>query len=321
MITQRRLLPALSAGILAGLLALGGCARTTPDPTADLPAFAVDDPDVTLVEPGSDPRLLRFHESATDEPWATTVSVGTAIDQHVGSDTAGAPQAPGDAELDRVSLPLEVTSVPAPEPGDGETAAEFRVDIDAGAGTHSDPELAQETAAAQGFAMSWRTAGSGEVDTLKLLAPPESPETGRSIVESTLLAITSTNVVFPEEPVGQGGSWTVSNRITGNAAMVRTTTYTVTGIDGDTITLNVDVTERPAEDRLTIDNEVAGQLNGTTLEVESTQTLTTGRITVDLARPLPVAGDVSATTRVVYAGPESAAHITQDITTAVTYGG
>ena len=320
MINQRRLPPALAAGILAGLLALGGCARTAPDPTAEVPAFAVDAPEVTLVEPGNDPRLLRFRESADEKPWATTVSVGTGIEQRVGTDAAAAPEAPGE-ELDRVSLPLEVSSAPAPEPGDGESPADLRVDIEVGAGTHSDDELAGETAAAEGFAMSWRSSGSGKVDTLKLLAPPESSTTGRSIVESTLLALTSTNVVLPEEPVGQGGSWTVSNRITGNAAMVRTTTYTLTGIDGDTLTLDVDVTERPAEDKLTIDNEVAGQLNGTTLQVESTQTVSTGSLTVDLTRPLPVAGDVSATTRVLYAGPESATRITQDITTAVTYGG
>lgn len=314
----------MSAGALASVLALTGCARTAPDPTAGVPAFTVDTPDVTLVEPGSNPRLLQIADGSADgsnEPWPTQVSVSTGIDQNVQTADRVEPSAPAGGDVDRLSLPLSVAAAPAPAPGDGEGQADRRVDFEVGAGTHSNLGLGQEVAAAEGFAMSWRTALSGAVETLKLLAPPDSSSTGRSLVESALLTITSTNVVFPTEPVGEGGSWTVTNRITGDAAMVRTTTYTVAGIDGDTVTLDVDVSERPAQRELTIDNDIAGELDGTTLTVEGTETTSEGEITVDLRRPLPVGGSVKATTRVIYAGPDSPTRIVQDITTAVEYGG
>ena len=168
--------------------------------------------------------------------------------------------------------------------------------------------------------MSWRAASSGRVDTLKLLAPPESSTTGRSIVESSLLSLMSASVVFPAEPVGVGGVWTVSSRVTGDTSMLRTTTYTVTGAEGDTVSLDVSVEERPTQPELTIDNEIAGDLDGATLTVENSSTTSEGSLTVDLRRPLPVSGRVSATTRVIYAGPRPEARVVQDITSAVEFG-
>ncbi|QPK82670.1 oxidoreductase [Corynebacterium qintianiae] len=309
------------AGVaLAGALA-AGCGRAEPDPVAGVPAFAVDAPAVTLVEPGENPQVLSFATPAEQDPWETEVRVFGGIDQSVQSAAQVSEEAPAGGDVNSTTLPLAVTSQPAPAPNDGENTADRRVDFTVGSGRHSNLKLGQEVASAEGFAMSWRAENSGRVDTLKLLAPPESSTTGRGIVESSLLTLMSTNVVFPAEPVGVGGSWTVSGRVTSDASMLRTTTYTVAGISGDTVTLNVSVEERPTQQELTIDNEIAGELNGANLAVEHSATTSEGGITVDLRRPIPVDGRVSATTRVIYSGPQPDVRVVQDITNAVEYGG
>lgn len=312
------------AAALTAALALAGCSRAEPDPVADVPAFAVDSPAVTLVTPGDNPRVLEYADHAGDNgdegPWGTTAAVYGGIDQSVHNASGLSPDAPAGGDVNRVTLPLSVTFGPAPAPGDGENPADRRVDLTVGPGTHSDLALGQEVATAEGFLMSWRAASSGRVDTLKLLAPPESSTTGRSIVESSLLSLMSASVVFPAEPVGVGGVWTVSSRVTGDTSMLRTTTYTVTGAEGDTVSLDVSVEERPTQPELTIDNEIAGDLDGATLTVENSSTTSEGSLTVDLRRPLPVSGRVSATTRVIYAGPRPEARVVQDITSAVEFG-
>ncbi|QYH19498.1 oxidoreductase [Corynebacterium aquatimens] len=218
------------------------------------------------------------------------------------------------------TLPLTLTASPAADPGEGEQPAARSVLVEAGAGKHSDLALGKEIASAEGFLMRWRAAETGLISTVQLLAPADSPEAGRQAVESALLRIMSAAVVFPEDPVGIGGSWTVEGRITGDTTMRRTTTYTVTRIDGTLIDLDVAVEERPTQQAIKIDNQVAGELDGQTLTVAGTSTTSEGKITVDLSRPLPVDGRVAATTRLVYSGEGSEFGVVQDITSAVTYG-
>lgn len=284
---------------------------------AEVPAFPVEPPSVTLVNAGDSPRLLELatpDPGAAEQPWETTVSLTSGIDQSAqpaGSVDPAAPASPGGSTT---TLPLSVAAAPAPPPGEGESEADRRVDITVSAGGGA--------ATAEGFKMAWRGSSAGGVDTLKLLAPPESSPADRSAVESSLLSLTAFTPVFPSEPVGVGGSWTSSLRLTGaEAGLRRTTTYTVTSIDGDTVTLDVSVDQEPTQDQLTIDNEVAGSLNGQTLSVDSATTSSEGTITVDLRRPIPVAGSVTATTRVVYTGPQPDTRVVQDMTTGVEYGG
>lgn len=168
--------------------------------------------------------------------------------------------------------------------------------------------------------MRWRAQSTGAISTLKLMAPNGSQERGRQAVEQSLLAMASMNVVLPDEPVGVGGSWTVRNRVTGTSNMLRTATYTVTRLEGDAVDLDVHVEQRPTQQSLQIDNSVAGDLDGQTLDVESTSTTSQGSITLDLKHPLPTSGQVASTTRLVYSGEDAAYRVVQDVTEAVTYG-
>lgn len=308
----------LSASLL--VFPLAACGSEEFDPLETIPAFALDAPAVEVVEAGERPQLLQFKDAA--EPWETTVEVATGVEQDVvpaeQADELG--QAPAGGNVATVTLPLTVTAEPADEPGEGESPAARAVELTVGTATHSDLSRNEELASAKDFLMRWRAAESGAISTLKLLAPGGSTEAGREAVERSLLLLASTNVVLPKDPVGVGGSWTVRNRITGASNMLRTSTYTVTAIAGDRVELDVSVEERPTQQSLSIDNEVAGELDGSSLDVETTSTTSQGSITLDLTRPLPVAGQVAATTRLVYSGTEGGFKVVQDVTEALTYG-
>ncbi|MGV0375602.1 DUF6263 family protein [Corynebacterium hadale] len=309
----------------ATLLPLTACGTADEDPLEGIPAFAMDTPVVEVVAAGESPQQLSYRLNGEgDAAWDTTVAVSSGISQ----DVLPADQAHEDPGLPNVSsvdvstttLPLAVTAGSAPEPGEDESPADAAVEFTVGKGKHSDLPLSQEVASAEGFLMRWRAQSTGAISTLKLMAPNESQERGRQAVEQSLLAMASMNVVLPDEPVGVGGSWTVRNRVTGTSNMLRTATYTVTRLEGDAVDLDVHVEERPTQQSLQIDNSVAGDLDGQTLDVESTSTTSQGSITLDLKHPLPTTGQVASTTRLVYSGEDAAYRVVQDVTEAVTYG-
>ncbi|OFT83736.1 DUF6263 family protein [Corynebacterium sp. HMSC29G08] len=310
-------LRACAAAVLA--LALTACGGTN-DLLEGVPAFPVDAPQVNLVSPGDNPQVLTYQDA--EEPWEANVVVSGGVAQTADpkDDASFNPTAPAGGDVMDTDLTLTVTSGPARAPQDGEEDAAREVELITRGGGHTDPDLGLEVAGNDGFTMRWRAADSGAVQSLKILPPVDSPEAGREVVERALLSVMNSTVVFPSEPVGVGGQWTVTTRVAGDAAMVRTTMYTVRAINGSEVQLDVDIEESPTQKELRIDNEVAGDLDGASLNVESASTTSTGELTVDLSKPLPTNGQIAATTRLVYAGDDTQFRIVQDVTNAVTYG-
>ena len=65
----------------AGLaLTLTACSPSDDDPVAGVPAFPIDAPSVTLLNPGDNPQEVRYFP---DGEWDTTVAVSSGVDQHV----------------------------------------------------------------------------------------------------------------------------------------------------------------------------------------------------------------------------------------------
>lgn len=307
-----------AAGTAVLALTLTACA-TEDDTFEGIPVFPVDAPEVQLIDAGENPRVLEYSQEL--EAWDTTVAVSAGIDQSTaapGQDVDT--EAPAGGDVNTTTLPLNVQVAPAPAPAAKEQDATRQVDFEVGSGKHSDLEIGQDVASAEGFLMRWRAGNAGTISTLQLLAPPDAAPRGLQLVEPALLTLVSSSVTLPQEPVGVGGSWSVDNRVAGDATMQRTTTYKVVSVEGDLVTLDVDVEEHPTERTLKIDNEVAGELDGQSVEVESAATTSEGQIVVDLTKPLPVSGQVAATTRLVYSGGNEKARVVQDITRAVKYG-
>lgn len=306
---------------LVVLLSMLGCSRES-DPLADIPEFAVEAPDVRLLSPGENPRQLRYTDTAcpsqAGDSLAATVSVAGGIEQTVLAKGAeAAAEAPAGGEVLETTVPVRISC-----PSINTEPDHRSVQLEAGAGSHSDLNLGQQVASNEGFLLRWWASETGAISRVKMLPAPESPEAGRQVVEQALLATMSTTVVFPEQAVGLGGQWEVTTRTPGESSLIRTTTYTVTDItgdDGNQLQLSAEVEQRPVERSLRIDNEVAGDLDGQTLTVDGTSTTSDGELTIDLREPLPTAGHVNVTTRLLYAGGASASRVVQDVTSAVAY--
>lgn len=266
------------------------------DPFEDIPVFELDTPRVKVSNPG-DGQKVQLAYAITDAPQEITVAVSHGVDQAAVASDKVEPAAPAGGDVGQVTLPLTVEGTHA-------TVGEPR---------HFDLERGHEAQSAQGFEMRWESEPDGRVTGVQLLPPADSSEDGRAIVEKALLQMLGAHPVFPAEPVGEGAVWTVTARTLGHTTLMRTTTYTLDSIDGNTVTLSVDVSDSPISEELEMED-------GEKLTVEGTSTTAEGTITVDLTRPLPTTGQSAATTRFIYGGPNPDFKVVQDVTTATTYG-
>lgn len=134
------------------------------------------------------------------------------------------------------------------------------------------------------------------------------------------MKLTALPIVFPEEEVGTGATWTVDSRVTGESTLLQTTRYKVESIDGDRVTLSVEVEQRPTLGALSFEGQAEGtELKDKELDVLDSSTNSSGSITVDLTKPLPVGGDVSFDTKVTYGTADSDLRVVQSSLTELAF--
>lgn len=93
-------------------LALTACSSAEDDPVAGVPAFPLDAPSVTLVNPGENPEEVRY---SPGEEWDTAVAVSAGVDQHVAAPgEAEVADAPAGGNVNKTTLPLTATADEAP---------------------------------------------------------------------------------------------------------------------------------------------------------------------------------------------------------------
>ncbi|KQB85246.1 hypothetical protein Cocul_00384 [Corynebacterium oculi] len=357
---------ALLCAALSATLVLTACStEDTPDNVETPVALQVDPARVLLQTPGNAPH--RTLEYASERPeQKVSVAVTSGFEQQVMRADAVQVQAPEAAQdtplmqdAETLTLPLRATGSAAEgsrdsdDSGDSdkdggagsagtEEAATRRVDTTLGKPTSSLAEQNPDLETAQGFTLGWQGDASGRIDTVNLAAPTEANDESRALVEKAMMKLLSLPVIFPKEPVGVGAVWSVDSRVTGEATLLQTTTYTLTALDGDTVELSVSVQQRPAQGALTLDTGAASAENGAevedsdtasttadapsqanlgtqTLDVMNTNTSSTGTLRLNLNEALPHEGTVALTTRVVYGQQESDVRVVQDTATQLRF--
>lgn len=293
-------------------LLLAACGSTTNDPAVpvDKPVgVQIEAPRVTLVDAGSAPHtMLRYRDIDTGDHKvnvtitdAFTPTVGTAADTN---DTpALEPQSPTKFTS---ALVTRTHKAENSETSSRSVTAELDHPKLTGAGAKED------LASAHGFTFGWFGNDAGTISSVNFTAPTAASDQTRALTEQFLTAMVGLPVVFPTEPVGVGGSWTVESRITGQTPLLQTITYTVTGMAGDKVDLKTSVEQRPTLGSLDMDD-------GAKLAVLSSKTVSEGSLTMDLTRPLPTAGSVALTTRIVYGTEDSEHRVIQDTSTKVAF--
>lgn len=303
------------AAATATALTLVGCSSEPPVAVDEPVGATVDPARVAVTEPGENPVVLQYKDLGT-EAQNVRVEYFSAFDQHV-EDAAAVENTPeliaasgNDGGASTISSTLEAETA-EPSNSDSERAITIKL------GETSSDDLSQneDLGTVTGFRLGWFANTNGQVSSVNFAAPTDATDGGRALVEQMYSAMLPTTVVFPTDPVGVGGSWTVDSRTSGASTMLQTITYTVTAIEGDVVNLDVSVAQRPSLGAIPFDD--SGEQKS--LQVLNSNTTSAGNLTVNLANPLPVEGDVHYTTRVVYGEQSSQTRVVQDSTTRVSY--
>ena len=296
----------VSTVALGSTLGLSGCVSSDDEPDRTAPVEStVDGVAVKLLDAGTSPTdpLAWF---ADDGEQKTTYSVSQGLGQHtVGGDAQGT--ADGELPYSEVTMELPLTATAATDEGDGLAAT-----VTAGTPTGDNDDRNDDIASAEGFRMVQKYSDDGKVSSRSFAAPEGASDSARASVEQGFTLMTDLPLVFPEEAVGEGARWTVTGQVSDSGsgvAMRQTVTYTIASRNGSQVNLDVDIERTPT----------VKQMAGTDLEVMDSTTESTGSLTLDLRRPLPVSGSVKTTTEITYGQPESPVTVVQESRTTSTW--
>lgn len=301
---------------------LTACQSTEHAPAADQAVgLPVDAPRVTVVDPGSGERSVLAYSDVDAGEQSVTATVIDGFAQSVTTSRDVVTEAPSGplGGGSTFNLPLTGATAAASEAGEGQREATRAPEFTLGAATVDDQELLPDLRSAEGFRFGWRGDDNGEISTVQLRAPDNATDEGRAMTEGALMDLVSLPVVFPDEEIGEGASWTVESRVAGDNSLLQTVTFTLQSRNDNVVDLGVEVSQRPSLGALSLEGAEDGDKSGETeLTVESSSTASSGALTVDLSKPLPTSGEVTYTTRVVYAD-SGEQRIVQDASTTLRF--
>lgn len=174
-----------------------------------------------------------------------------------------------------------------------------------GAPHGSNAELNQDISTAEGFVAEWTAKPSGKFTELRLGAPEKATDTARVGIETAVRQLNSVPIVFPEEEIGTGATWTAESKVEGQTEMTQKVTYTLLGRTGDIVDVKIAVEQVPSVTEL--DTGAATPLK----VIESDTRMLADTVKIDLTKPLPVSGGVDYVTSVTYGDGTSDVRIVQ----------
>lgn len=308
---------ALVAVLAVPLIALGCSSAPQPGATAAgssaaAPSSAPSQPDtatvpvapvsVVLSDPGQEPRRVLALDLGPSQQVTLTTRAG--IVQTVGG------QDPVDLSSPEVAVPLTATPRSASDP-----LAPRPVDLALGTPTSPDAILTQALGAEAGSTAALTVAPTAAVGTLAITPAAAALDTARSAVEQALRQAVGLGVALPAAEVGTGARWTVSQQLDSLGLPLRQDlTVTLLEVAGSTVRLGVVLAQTPLANTWTLPDS-----GGTTFSVDSYPMQGTGELTLDLRRPLPVAGSVQLDGRQVYTRTADQLVLSQDVTNRVAW--
>lgn len=178
----------------------------------------------------------------------------------------------------RYDLTLKHTAV-EPVPVDGELSAEALT-----AKKALDDETAAEAARYQG------TTGQLVVSPMGIVSRTElTPPNGAVPFANLEKALSHAVVVLPEQPVGVGGSWTVTRQVKESGLTLQETkTYTVESLEGSQVVLTMEAVQRGDQASFAMQ----GLPEGTTANLVALVSEARGKVTLDLAHVFPTSSTV-----------------------------
>lgn len=249
----------------------------------------------TVVSPGDEPRTLLRSTYSVGTVQQVTLRTDHRIQQQIND------QPPSDFSTPALTIPMTAM------------ADKEGVELTLGAISSPDPSLAKALTAAGGSRAGFDMSELGAITALRLAPSPDTSNSARAALEQAFYQAVYRSVTFPDQPVGEGAVWTVQQEVDGGVALEQVTTATLTKRDGDRLTIELAVTQKPKSSVWTLPN------NAGTLDIKDYVMQGAGTITVDLGLPLPVAGSITVGGHQAYRDPRSASMLQQTINTQVTW--
>nr|WP_245547952.1 hypothetical protein [Nocardia pneumoniae] len=187
------------------------------------------------------------------------------------------------------------------------------IDLTLGSVTSPDPTLSKALTKIGGSHAGFDLTDLGAITALRLEPAPDTSNTARAALEQAFYQAVYRSIAFPDQPVGEGAVWTVRQEVNGGVLLDQVTTATLTERDGDRLTIELHVTQKPKSLVWNLPN------NAGTLDIRDYVMQGAGTITVDLGLPLPVAGSITVGGHQAYRDPRSASTLRQTIDTQVSW--
>lgn len=283
-----------ATAFLAAVLTLGGAGLVAcssgEKPVAMRPAQAtVPGVTVKLLGEGAAPRtpLVWFSDPGDQEVNIKTTEgmsqTTTGGKKNQRQDAASQAAGNSDATDDQGDLSYEEVTMNLPVKASSSTDGnKHNVTVTVGKPTGTNADRNEDISTAEGFEISSTSTADGRVSSRTLSAPETATDSARASIEHALTQVTDMPIVFPEQAIGEGATWSVSSRIDGVISMRQTVTYTLVERKGQAVRLRVAVDRAPA----------VKNLAQTDLNVLDSTTQASGQLNLDLTKPLPVRGRV-----------------------------
>jgi len=266
-------------------------------------------PKVTITKKGDEPRSpLRYNLKQGDsQPY--DLKLGTSM-QVQGNNI--------DLPTQTIKSTAKVTKV-----NDGEvTLSSEIVDIEVGDGL---PQVVQAmkdaTAELKGLKTVATITPRGEVVKSETDLSSIKNEQIKQQLASTLQAMEQVSTVLPEEAVGVGAVWTVLQTVSTNGAdVLQNTEYKLTERDGQTVTLEVTITQSAENQKFSPPNLPPGS----TATMKKLDTKGTGKMTINTNSAIPVSSTMDlkteTTVEVTVNGQTQTVDVTAEITMEISPG-
>ena len=279
---------------------LTACGDDAPDPsngadsaspnevTVPVSAVAVD-----LLDPGAEPRSPVSYRLAAGIEQRTTLVTEAKVSQQIDTQSAQDFSSP------------EITLLLDAQVAEVEDTGAAVVDLTIDEATSPDARLGSALEDSDGSGAGLTVQPDGSVTALRLRPTAESQDIARSAIEQAMYQSVYRTVACPEEPLGIAAQWTVRQQVVSGIALEQTTTATLVARDGDRLTVDYTVTQAPESPTWTLPNDAG------TLQIEQYTMEGSGQVVVDLARPLPVEGQVRVGGEQAYTDPNGATALRQ----------
>lgn len=309
---------ALLTASLSAALVLTGCAgdgeSSSSSPATTSVKAAIAAPRVTVITPGEGERApVAYQDMDATQKAPFNVSLGFS-QQAIPAENVS-PEAPAEVEGAPLtgSATLSTAQLTDDEAGASRSVSMTLTDL-----VREDPSAASvadtvDVSPANGIIVTWEATGTGRVTSISYEQPEASTDEVNALLEGYVSALLGQLVIFPDDPLAPGARWTVEMPVIGESNTSQETTYTLVSHEGTTVVVDATVSQRPTVGSLTLDS-------GEKVDIQSAETTSSSRLTIDLSQPYPVAGLSAFTTRTVYGNADSLYAIVQDAHQSTSFG-